>query len=400
MSSKLYHGLVSSDLNPKDHQNYPSCVRISRDEIFRALEKVNDSRATIVYIKLLRSVIDAYIEESTTILDRVFHAWTSVFLSRLWLLWIQKMGKKKLDDIFTELTKHSNKHDHRSKTTAQQYFLTPQAVYSIELNAHCLVYLILLVIEGKLPEDVLLVERFHSQSCESVFRSARALSSNSSSGVNFSVSQFLNLIDRLSLFQKIKTEHEQGGHPMLRFPLHHKNKHGSSSLNRTAHMKLPTRVEIEQTVVRAFGNAKDHLEQVGIMAVLRRNKLGGIVAANNYARTLFDDKEILDFFSQENGDDDEDEWRVPAAEDDAADDDGDDEDFGSLQIDDESDSARPTFRTMRVCDHVPTHLLPSYFKVRINDKEKFLHKSTATWILTEQNRKISADRTRRVTQAR
>ena len=122
LSSKLYHGLVSSDLNPKDHQNYPSCVRISRDEIFRALEKVKDSRATIVYIKLLRSVIDAYIEESTTILDRVFHAWTSVFLSRLWLLWNQKMGKKKLDDIFTELTKHSNKHDHRSKTTAQQYF--------------------------------------------------------------------------------------------------------------------------------------------------------------------------------------------------------------------------------------------------------------------------------------
>ena len=84
-------------------------------------------------------------------------------------------------------------------------------------------------------------------------------------------------------------------------------------------MKLPTRVEIEQTVVRAFGNAKDHLEQVGLMAVLRRNKLGGIIAANNYARTLFDDKEILDFFSQENGDDDDDGWRVPAAEDDAAD---------------------------------------------------------------------------------
>ena len=86
LSSKLFHGLVSSDLNPRDHQNYVSCMRISRDEIFIALENINKGNATIIYIKLLRSIIDAYIEKSTTLLDRIFHAWTSFFIARLWLL--------------------------------------------------------------------------------------------------------------------------------------------------------------------------------------------------------------------------------------------------------------------------------------------------------------------------
>jgi hypothetical protein len=118
-SSKLFHGLVSSDLNPRDHQNFASCYRMSRDEIFQALEHIHNSNATIIYIKLLRSVIDAYIEKSTSLLDRVFHAWTSVFLSRFWLLWIEKMGKKKLDNLLVKLTKNSNECYHSPKRSVR-----------------------------------------------------------------------------------------------------------------------------------------------------------------------------------------------------------------------------------------------------------------------------------------
>ena len=48
-SSKLFYGLVASDLNPRDHQNYASCVRISRDEIFQALGNIDNSNATMIY---------------------------------------------------------------------------------------------------------------------------------------------------------------------------------------------------------------------------------------------------------------------------------------------------------------------------------------------------------------
>ena len=306
------------------------------------------------------------------------------------------MGKKKLDEILTASAKHSDRYRNFSKTTTQQYFLTPPAIFSIELNAHCLVYLTLLVIERQLPEEVLRIERFHSQSCESVFRSARALSSNAGCGVNFTVLQFFNLIDKLTLFQRIKTQHEQASSLMLRFPLHHKNSHASPSVNLHDQLKLPTRSEIESTVIRAFDKAKDYLEQVGIMPDLRKDGLDDVLALNNFARTLFAEKGILDFFSEENfdNDEDDDEWRAPIMEDDEGD------DFHVLHCDEDAASARSTFRTMRVRDQVPDHLLSSYFKVRINEKDKLVHKSTATWVLTDENRKISADRTRRVTEAK
>ena len=148
-SSKLFHGLVSSDLNPRDHQNYTSCWRISRDEVFEVLQAIPQSDATSVYIRILRSTIDAYIEKSTSLLDRVYHAWISVFLSRLWLVWIDQMGKSKLDQLLSGLRKQVQQPTHPPRKSTQQYLLTPQAIYSIELNAHCLVYLILLVIEKK-----------------------------------------------------------------------------------------------------------------------------------------------------------------------------------------------------------------------------------------------------------
>lgn len=208
-SSKLFHGLVSSDLNPRDHQNFSSCWRISRDEISEALKSVGDSGATSIYLKLIRSIIDAYIEKSTTLIDRIFHSWKSVFISRLWFLWIDIMGKKRLDKLAIELTKNFDERPQLPAKEIQQYFLTLQAVYSIELNAHCLVYLVLLVLEGKLPEETLSIERFNSQSAEAIFRTARSFSSSCSSGVNFTVLQFLNNIDKLSLFQKIKSRQEQ-----------------------------------------------------------------------------------------------------------------------------------------------------------------------------------------------
>jgi len=115
------------------------------------------------------------------------------------------------------------------------------------------------------------------------------------------------------------------------------------------------------------------------MAILSKNKLYDIVSLNNHARVSFDDIGILDNFFQENDDDDV---------------------ISILRSHDDRDSSQPTFRTVRVCDNISPHLLQSYFKVRINQNDKFIHKSTACWILTEQNQKLLADRTQRVTQTK
>ena len=396
-SSKLFHGLVSSDLNPRDHQNYASCWRISRDEVIRTLEVLETSKATLVYVKLLRAVIDAYVEKSTELTGRIYHAWTAVFISRLWLTWIDTLGKKKLDELLLSFIEKNDEPDLETKRTCQQYFLTQQTVYSIELNAHCLTYLVLLVIEGKLPPELLAVERFHSQSCESIFRTARAFSSSRSSGVNFTVSQFLNLADKLSLFQKIKTANEEASSPLLRFPTHHKQKLTSASKNTIfTGSSLPTRATVEQIIVSAFETAIRYAEDLGIMDCLRKNKLSNIVDINKRVRMIFDDRRIFDSYSPETGDDDE-------LENDFVPDDfvEEEEEFLSiLSFHEDPDSLQPELHGMRVCDHIPSHLEQSFFKIHINQQEKYIHKSTACWALTDTYQKLSSDRTKRVTQCK
>ena len=60
--SKLTHGLVKTDIEPKDKQNFHSCLKISSDEVLTALEEIDGSLATQIYLRLLRSVVVAYIK--------------------------------------------------------------------------------------------------------------------------------------------------------------------------------------------------------------------------------------------------------------------------------------------------------------------------------------------------
>ena len=50
--SKLDHGLVKSDIVPKDRQNYSSCQKLSGENVLDTLKKVHDSAATCVYLKV------------------------------------------------------------------------------------------------------------------------------------------------------------------------------------------------------------------------------------------------------------------------------------------------------------------------------------------------------------
>ena len=171
-NSKIDHSLVMSDLDPSDRQNYRSCEKISSDEILAILESNDDSYAIFLYVKLLRYIIDAFINKATSTKDRLYFAWTIVFVCHLWKLWLNEQSKTSTQKI------------------RDKYFITEPAYYSVEINAHTLLYLILLVHEGSLPlESSLRIPLFSSQSCEStcIFRSARSLSGTQSTMVNFSV---------------------------------------------------------------------------------------------------------------------------------------------------------------------------------------------------------------------
>lgn len=72
--SKLDHGLTRTDINPKDRQNYNSCVRIASDDVLAVLIDGKDTYGTYVYLLLLKLLIHAYIEKATEIEERKFRA--------------------------------------------------------------------------------------------------------------------------------------------------------------------------------------------------------------------------------------------------------------------------------------------------------------------------------------
>ncbi|CAF3347145.1 unnamed protein product [Rotaria sp. Silwood2] len=68
--TKLDHGLTKSDINPKDRQNYNSCIKLISDDVINLLNDSTDTNGTVVYLTLLKMIVKAYIDKSTTIHER------------------------------------------------------------------------------------------------------------------------------------------------------------------------------------------------------------------------------------------------------------------------------------------------------------------------------------------
>ena len=158
---KLEHNLIKCDIDPKDRQNFASYLRISSEVVLNLMKNDDNARETYLYLSLLRLVISRYIDRSTIIEQRLRDIWTVVFTCRLWWTWLQYIDAKS-----NSTTK--NKWASMNKIK-EQFFITRPAFWSIEINAHTLLYIVLLDIDGKLPTEALNTYLFTSQPCESMF---------------------------------------------------------------------------------------------------------------------------------------------------------------------------------------------------------------------------------------
>jgi hypothetical protein len=68
--TKLDHCLTKSDINPKDRQNYHSCIRLISDDVINLLNDSDNTNGTIVYLTLLKMILKAYVDKSTSIGER------------------------------------------------------------------------------------------------------------------------------------------------------------------------------------------------------------------------------------------------------------------------------------------------------------------------------------------
>lgn len=195
----------------------------------------------------------------------------------------------------------------------------------------------------------------------------------------------------------------------LSFPVHHKQKREVTSSSSSPELDEIYSLDIDRLISNAYDQARrivkhskilDTLSQCDInslndLSVYIFNTLKKNSRMNNYslpAANFLDDEFGLD---DENDDNTVENYtQEPSA----------DQALSSLQgdrSDDEEDilnSTKSDFSGIRIADNVNLDFKQSYFKVKINENVKYLHKQSACWLLSNNVTKLSNDRLSRVRQ--
>ncbi|CAF4092072.1 unnamed protein product [Rotaria sp. Silwood2] len=359
------------------------------------LNQNKSTSATHCYLTILHFVTLAYIDKSTNIVSRLFYAWSIVFICRFWLTWL----KFKLINH----TKTTGRHVRMpSLKEIQKHFITFAAFHSIELNAHMLTFIILLVLNKKLPIESLKIFLFSSQPCENMFRSARALTGSFSTMTNFTIQQFLSKTRKISILNEIKCfEESSTDSNAIKFPTHHKQNQNNSFSSTSTSMDGITMTNIEQTIYDAYEHAKSFIEKLEMLPLLVKNQVFELNSLCIHIRDYLKNMIYINDYSVLNDDDLE------------FDSDSDEEinkDLSTTHENSESEcedsdnepetkSTKDNYNGMRIYSSVADKNKKKFFKMEINGKQKYIHKQTAAWYLTNKNNRLSSDRTVRVQQA-
>jgi hypothetical protein len=410
--SKFKHNLVKSDIYPSDKQNYRSCEKLCAS--LEVLKEIDGSYGTVIYLTIIRCIIIAFIDTSTTTSDRIYYSWLAVFICRIWRTWLDLVPKQELYDRLSQANNLSEivKNKLKRKQTRTIFFITSPAYLCIELNAHHLMYLTLLVADNQLPAETLKVFHFNSQTCESFFRLTRAISGTFSVSVNFSVQQYLDRQEKVAVLNSIKTETNSSfTKSKFEFPNHHKAQRNHEQS--TTLPEIIDKQQIEEQVDHAFNDAFNLLAPLGVEQVLRKSKVVTMKQVNQYMCNYFkmssteadylNPKTIDTVVIQSDSDSDSDSEDTTTQDKQNEmnlydyDSEGEDEDGDDINLSrNTTDSHLKTMK--RLCDTINPNLKDSYFVVNIDGKKKYLHKKTALWYLADEKPKLSSDRLNRVMQ--
>lgn len=232
---KDQHLLVESDLKDEDKMSYEVVKKICSENVENCFKELPNAHGTKVYLKLIKSLQLAYIENSTKATDRVKFGFYAVFLCRIWKNNLSKLPQK--NNTFASTTKT---------------FITSNCYSGIEINAHSLIVCIMWFRELNLDSNFL-VFLFSSQSCESFFRILRSMTSTFSTIVNFNLQEVLWRVKRSQALNEIINKLKGEYH----FARINKDKQ---------HLfisKLPTNEEIVSTVNQALVEAVDDCISLG-----------------------------------------------------------------------------------------------------------------------------------------
>lgn len=222
--SKDKHLLTYSDIEPKDRQNFLSAEKICSEKTIRCLsDYVPESEGTVLYLKMMRSVLNSLSDTDITSEERVYQIWYGVFFCRAWRSWLLNSRKVKIAG------QKKSKHFYNLKDN----FMSSNCFTCIELNAHSLVKQVL----GKeLPSkenNFFFPNLFDSQVCESTFRQLRSFTSTYCTVVNFNMLEIINRIRKIQLQNEIVTS----CYGRIKFPRFEKK---AANISASKHLLLST----------------------------------------------------------------------------------------------------------------------------------------------------------------
>lgn len=179
---KTQHKLCESIIKITDRQNFDSVLRICDEKVISLLVSgVKGSDGTVMYLRIINSILKPFLDETLTPLERIRHIWFANFMLRIWREFILKSKKR---------------------YSLKNHFITANSYVCVEINAHSLVML-MLYLKEKNMDSLFVPVLLGSQPCEGNFRQIRSLSTANSQVTECSVLEILQRISKIELQNEI-----------------------------------------------------------------------------------------------------------------------------------------------------------------------------------------------------
>lgn len=231
--SKDQHLLTHTILSGKDRQNYNSVLAICSKKVIALLEKnVPESQGTVVFLKMISNIIDAFSSKNISPIERIKKMWYTVFLIRIWRKFVSNTPR----------------------LTLEKNFLTQNCYACIEINAHSLILMILFLRKNNCPQ-YFMPFLYSSQPCEAFFGKLRSFTSMFSTKTNCSVKEILGRVDKIQLLSDI-TMNKNFVFPGVK---------STHSFPDQQTFKLPTEDEIRSQITECKINAANDAIKFGLL---------------------------------------------------------------------------------------------------------------------------------------
>lgn len=219
----------------KDRMDYEIASKACDNRVLGELKRPEE-KATKAFLVLMQHMIYAFVSPNKTPEVRIYSAFFLIFFCRMWRFFIDAGNQNA--DVRSDAY----------KVLVQKNFISSNLAACIEINGHSLLILHNYCRDTKQPEQFLPSE-LNSQTCESAFRTLRAMTSTRSTIINFDMYELLNRSKRLRL-------EEEAPSKIKEFIFR-----DSKNKNLLIPEHLLSDEEINEIIKRAFQESKDALKE-------------------------------------------------------------------------------------------------------------------------------------------